>query len=300
MRVFVTGASGLIGTHLCRALLARGDEVVALSRVPRAGDPNMVWVRGSESSLAQWQGALSGCQAVVNLAGESVARRWSNAHKARIIRSRVGMTTALYHAMAQASEPPRVLVSGSAVGFYGTDPEATFDETSPRGEGFLATVCEEWERAASRAETLEVRVVRLRIGVVLAREGGALPAVLRPIRAYLGGALGTGKQWLSWIHVEDLVRLILFCLDNADIDGAVNGVAPEPIGQRDLVRAIAKVVGRPVWMDAPTWALRLVLGQMADEMLLAGQRVLPTRARTAGFVHVHGFLDQAIGDLLAT
>ncbi len=297
MRVFVTGASGLVGTHLLEALRVRGDEVIALSRSARSG-PGVEWVRGDENDASRWWDAVDGCDAVVNLAGASVARRWTLPRMHEIVRSRVGITTALFHAIGHAGDRPRVMVSASAVGYYGTDTEATFDESSPRGDGFLADVCGEWEKAAVRSEVRGVRVVRLRIGTVLARAGGALPALARPVRAFVGGALGSGRQWTSWIHVDDLIGLIRLALDDAGLRDAVNAVAPAPVQQGDLVRAIGRVLGRPVWLDAPALVLKAGLGRMAEEMLLHGQRVVPARALAAGFEYRFADLESALRDLL--
>lgn len=294
MRVFVTGASGLIGSRLFQALGARDDEVIGLSRTDRSQHPGITWVQGSASDLSEWEAVISSCDAVVNLAGAPVAVRWTKASMGEIVRSRVGITTALFHAMSHAASKPRVMVSASAIGFYGTDADATFDEASEAGAGFLAKVCREWEAAASRSEELGVRVVRLRIGMVLAADGGALPKLAGPIRAFVGGALGDGKQWVSWIHVDDLVALILACIDDEHYRGAVNGVAPEPVTQRDLVGAIGDVLRRPVWLDAPAFFLRVGLGKMADEMLTSGQRVLPAKAEKHGFEYRFPTVDAAL------
>ncbi len=294
MRVFVTGASGLIGTRLCRALHDRGDDVVGLSRSDRSQHPGITWVQGSASDLSAWESAVSGCEAVVNLAGASVAARWTKRTMHEIVSSRVGITTALFHAIAHAASKPRVMVSMSAIGFYGTHSETMFDESSESGAGFLATVCKEWEAAAARTEAHGVRVVRLRTGVVLAAEGGALPRLAGPIRAFVGGALGSGKQWVSWIQIDELVSLILACIDDDRYSGAVNGVAPNAITQRELAHAIGRVLKRPVWLDAPAFFLRLGLGKMAGEMLTSGQRVRPTKAEENGFPYHHPTIDMAL------
>ena len=297
MRVFVTGASGLIGNRICRALLERGDEIVALSREERTSEiDNFTWVRGDVTTLEQWESAVSGCDGVINLAGASVAKRWTQRQKAHIIASRVGITTALYHAIAHASQPPAVLLNASAIGFYGTHANTLHDETSPAGSGFLATVCVEWEMAARRVETLGARVLLLRLGVVLANDGGALPAMLRPLRAFTGGNLGDGKQWVSWIHIDDAVGEFLNALDNHSLRGAINLVANEPVRQRDLINKAARILGKPAWLDAPAWALKILMGQMAKEMLLSGQHVV--QAIPTGYELVYPDLDSALNALL--
>lgn len=283
MRLFVTGASGLVGTRLCRALVARGDEVVALSRSKSGKTGGVNWIAGTLEDLPRWEAEVSGCDAIVNLAGETVAKRWTETRMERIIRSRVGITTAIYHAVGHADARPNVLVSASAVGFYGTDPARTFDETAAPGDGFLAGVCTEWEAAATRCQELGVRVVCLRIGMVLAAEGGALPKLVGPLPFFVGGALGSGEQWISWIHADDLVALILHAVDTATVSGAINAVAPEPLRQRDLAQTVGRVTGRHVWLDAPAFLLKAALGPMAGEIVLSGQRVAPRRALESGF-----------------
>lgn len=294
MRFFVTGASGLVGRHLVRAALARGDEVVALSRTTHTDSSGLHWVRGQARDVASWQNALDGVDAIVNLAGEPIAAgRWTLARQRSILESRVGITAALYHAIASAAHPPPVIVSASAAGYYGTDDAATFDETSPHGDGFLARVCREWESAAERCREYAERIVPARIGVVLAADGGMLPRVATPVRWFLGGALGDGQAWNSWIHIEDAVQMILWAIDTG-IDGPLNLVAPQPVRQRELVSTIGRVVNRPVWLDAPGLALKLALGTLADEVLLRGQRVVPQRALALGYRFRYADLRSAI------
>jgi uncharacterized protein (TIGR01777 family) len=256
---------------------------VALSRSKSGRADGVDWVPGTPDDLPRWEARVSGCDAIVNLAGEPVAKRWTRTRVERIIRSRVGVTTALYHAIDHAETRPAVLVNASAVGYYGTDPERTFDETAEAGDGFLAGVCTEWEAAAVRCEQLGLRVVRLRIGMVLAAEGGALPQLIGPVPFFVGGALGSGEQWVSWVHADDLVALILHAVDTTTISGPVNAVAPEPLQQRALAKTLSRVTGRRVWLDAPGFLLSAALGKMAGEMLLSGQRVVPSRAVESGF-----------------
>jgi uncharacterized protein (TIGR01777 family) len=295
MRVFVTGASGLVGRRLVAALCARGDQVIGLSRRPHDGARDLRWVIGDASNFSSWRGDVDGCDAVVNLAGGGITRRWSRAVMADIVGSRVGITTALYHALAKASVRPHVLISASEIGYYGySRGDSWVDETSAAGDGFLAGVCREWEVAAERSEELEVRVVRMRIGAVLAREGGPLVRMAAPVRAFVGGALGDGQQWVSWIHIDDVVAMMLWALGNSAVGGALNAVAPNPVRQGDLVRGIGKVLGRPVWLDAPALVLKTALGTMATEALLGGQRVRAGVAVELGFEFSHSDLAAAL------
>jgi uncharacterized protein (TIGR01777 family) len=276
VRVVLTGGTGFIGAPLREALSAAGHEVVVVSRDSANRGAGAV---GWDAVGA----AVAGAGAVVNLAGEPIAaRRWSAAQKRRILESRVQATRALVDAMGAAPARPAVFVSGSAVGYYGPHGDEPLDESAPAGAGFLAEVCAAWEAEALRAEALGVRTVRLRIGVVLAREGGALARMLPPFRAFVGGPLGGGRQWMSWIHRDDVIGLVLEALARETWQGAVNATAPQPVTNAEFSRALGDVLARPAALRAPAVALRLALGEMAD-MLLTGQRVLPAAATGHGF-----------------
>jgi uncharacterized protein (TIGR01777 family) len=236
--------------------------------------------------------------AVVNLAGESIADgRWTAERKRAIVDSRIESTRAIVDAMAASTPRPTVLVSASAVGFYGPRRDEELDETAPSGEGFLAEVCRRWEEEAFRARDLDVRVAALRLGVVLAPGGGALGKMIIPFRAAVGGPLGNGKQWMSWIHRADVVGLVLAALTSSAYAGPVNATAPAPVRNRDFTVALAKTVHRPAFLRVPGIAMRLLLGEMAD-MLLTGQRVVPAVARAAGYEfrypEIYGALAAAI------
>lgn len=279
MRVGITGSSGLIGTALRRALAGAGDEAVALPRRPGPTD-------------------LAGLNAVVHLAGEPVAeKRWTAEQKRRIRESRVEGTRALVDGLRALDLRPSVLVSGSAIGYYGDRGDEPLDETSRPGTDFLAEVCSAWEAEARRAEELGVRVVPIRTGLVLAREGGALPKLVMPFRFFAGGPLGGGEQWMSWIHLDDQVGLIRHALVNDSLRGPMNLTAPNPVRNRTMARAIGRVLGRPWIAPAPRFALQLVLGERV-EVLLASQRVLPKVAEADGYSFRFAELDPALRDLL--
>jgi hypothetical protein len=276
MRVLVTGGTGFIGGPVCRALRSAGHAVMVVTRHPEAGREDEVsWERVGE--------AVRAADAVVNLAGEPIADgRWTPLRKERIRESRVMATRAVVDAVAESSPRPSVLVSGSAVGYYGARGDEPLDETSEAGTGFLAGVCQAWEQEAMRAEPLGLRVVRLRIGVVLSNDGGALARMLPPFRAFVGGPLGSGRQWMSWIHRDDVVGLVLAALGSTRLRGAVNATAPQPVTNRDFAEALGHALGRPALLRVPALALRLALGEMAD-MLLSGQRVFPAAAERGGY-----------------
>jgi uncharacterized protein (TIGR01777 family) len=287
MRVLVTGGTGFIGTPLCRALRGAGHSVTVVTRDPAHAEGPAVGWDGVASAVA-WS------DAVVNLAGEPIAgHRWSTAQKQRIRESRVQATQDLVDGVAAAPTRPQVLVSASAVGYYGPHGDEPLDETAGPGTDFLARVCQAWEQEAERAEQRGMRVVRLRIGVVLAADGGALAQMLPLFRAFLGGRLGGGRQWMSWIHRDDVTGLIVDALADTRYTGAVNATAPTPVTNRDFTRALGRVLARPTVLPAPAFALRLALGEMAD-MLLTGQRVLPAAAERLGYRFRYRDLEPAL------
>ncbi len=283
MRVFVTGATGLVGRALCAELASRGHTVVALSRAPGGGGrlaAGAIAVQGDPASPGPWQDELARCDSCIHLAGESLdAGRWTAERKRRIRESRVRSTENVAAVLRERG--PGVLVSGSAVGFYGSRGDEVLDEDAPPGDGFLAETCQAWEAAAMRAAP-RARVVLLRTGVVLAAEGGALPRMVRPFRLFAGGPLGNGAFWQPWIHLADEVGLVLLALDDAGAQGPLVAAAPAPVRNRDLARAIGAALHRPALLPAPRLAIRLAAGEVADE-LLASQRCLPRRALALGY-----------------
>lgn len=296
LTVAVTGTHGLVGSALTPALKAAGHRVLRLVRVgtaaPAAGERLARW---DPESGALEPSALAGVDAVVHLAGESVAGgRWTAAKKRRIRSSRVDATRRLAEALARLERPPRVLVSASAVGYYGDRGAEILREESGPGAGFLAEVCVEWEAAVAPAARAGIRAVQLRIGMVLSQRGGALAAMLGPFRLGAGGPVGSGAQWVSWIAIDDLVAAILHALVTASLTGPVNAVAPESVTNRELARTLGRVLGRPALLPLPAFAARILLGQMADELLLASARVEPARLRATGFAFRHRTLEDAL------
>lgn len=299
MTVFLTGATGFIGKYLVRTLLERGDHCTVVSRTGRNpwAHPRASVIQGDAARPGEWQRAVSGADAVVNLAGERIVHplhRWTPARKAQIVASRVETTRQVVAAIRSASAPPRVLVSGSAIGFYGPRGEEVLDETAPAGHDFLAGLAVEWERAARAAERV-TRVVALRTGVVLATDAPALAPMLPFFRRGLGGSWGNGRGWWSWIHIADVVGLALLAVDGA-ITGPVNATAPNPVMVDDFADTLGRVFRRPVLFRMPAIGLRLALGEQADALLHL-QRVTPARALAAGYRFRFPTLREALEDL---
>ena len=268
MRVLVTGGTGFIGAALCHALTGAGHAVTVVTRDP-------AHIAAAAIGWERVRGAVRENDALVNLAGEPLgSRRWSVRQKEFIRQSRVLATRTLVDAIAAAEPRPRVLVNASAVGYYGPRDDEPLDESAGPGAGFLADVCRAWEQEALRAEDLGLRVVRLRLGVVLAADGGALARMLPPFRAFVGGPIGSGRQWMSWIHRDDVTGIVVDALANDGYHGPVNATAPQPVTNRDFAKLLGRTLARPAWLPTPAFALRLALGEMA-ELLLSGQRVLP-------------------------
>lgn len=282
MRVLLSGSSGLVGRALSDLLASHQDEVVRLVRRPARTADEISW--SPEDGRLDVEG-VGPVEAVVHLAGESIAGapRWTRRHKEGILQSRLNGTRTIAGFLACSGQKPSVLISASAAGFYGDCGEGEVDETGATGDGFLAEVCRAWEGATAAAEEAGIRVVHLRIGLVLSSRGGALAAMLPLFRMGLGGRLGSGRQWVSWISLPDLVRAAVFAIRRPDLRGAVNAVAPAPIRNEELTRTLGRVLGRPAALGVPAFALRLLMGEMADEMLLGGARIVPRCLLEAGF-----------------
>jgi len=296
VKVVVTGSSGLIGSALVRALQARGDEVTRLvRRTPAPGEAR--W-NPEEGHIER--GVLEGQDAVVHLAGVGIGdRRWSEEHKRAVLDSRVKGTTLIAETIAALTDKPRVLASASAMGYYGLRGDEVLTEDSAPGTGFLTEVCVQWEAATAPAEDAGVRVVHLRTGLVLSPDGGALKQMLLPFKMGLGGRIGNGSQWWSWISIEDEVGAIIHLIDGADERGPVNLTAPNPVTNEQFTRTLNGVLRRPTLLPTPTFALRAMFGSEAvDEMFLGGQRVLPARLQADGYGFRHPDLEGALRQLL--
>lgn len=300
MNVTLTGATGLIGTKLVAALTARGDRVTVLSRTPdRAGQAlGVEAVRWDPAAGPAPAEALAGRDAVVHLAGEPVAQRWTASAKAAIRASREEGTRNLVAGLRAADPRPRALVSSSAVGYYGKRGDELVPETTPPGDDFLAGVCLAWEAEADKAAGLGMRVVKIRTGVVLDAGGGALKTMLPPFKAGVGGPVAGGKQYLPWIHADDIVGLYLAALDREDWSGAFNGAAPDPVTNKEFSKALGRALHRPAVAPVPAFAIRLLYGDMA-EIVTEGQRAVPERALARGYAFRRPDLDAALADALA-
>jgi len=301
-RIVLAGATGLIGSELTEKLAEQGDEVIALVRDPDAGRrkaPGAArYLRWSSSTKeGEWRDAIDGADAVINLAGATVATRWTEQQKRRIVESRVQSTRYIVDAIGNAGIRPRVLINASAVGYYGTSDSATFTEDSLSGKDFLGETCRKWEEEAERAREFGLRVVLLRTGIVLDPAGGALGKLLPTFRLGLGGPLGSGGQWFPWIHMEDEIGIILMGLDDERIDGPLNAAAPGIVTNREFSIALGKTLHRPSFFAVPAFVLKLVFGGAATT-LLEGQHVIPERTVKLGYRFRHPQLDEALRDLL--
>jgi uncharacterized protein len=295
--VVIAGSSGFIGSALMRALDSDGTPVV---RLVRPGSPEVANGAPWDPDAGMLDGAvLDGAEAVVNLAGVGVGdHRWTDGHKAAVLGSRVNATTLLASTIAAVDHPPRVFVSSSASGYYGDRGEETLDENSSRGSGFLPDVCREWEAATAPAAEAGVRVVRTRSGIVLGREGGALRRLLLPFKLGVGGRIGTGEQWWSWISIHDQIAAILYSIRTPGVTGAVNLTAPNPVRNAEFAATLARVLRRPALLPVPRFAIRAALGEFADEGLLGSQRILPRRLEDGGFEFAWPELEPALRALL--
>ncbi len=292
-KIAITGASGLIGSAIQSAAIERGWDVLSLVRdKPRDPDRQVFW--DYRNDLFDWS-RLEGCRAIVHLGGANIADgRWTAARRTAIRDSRVRSTQYLCQSVLNLMPRPEVFVCASAIGFYGDRDDEILTEQSGRGEGFLSDVCHAWEQATGPAAKAGVRVVNLRLGMVLAANGGALAKMVPLFRKGLGGKLGSGRQYVSWIALEDVVRIVLFAIDHPELAGPVNVTAPNPVTNAQFTAALAAALHRPAILPAPAFGLKLLLGQMADELLLASTRALPARLVEAGYTFRHS----AIGDAL--
>lgn len=301
MRVAIAGGTGFIGKAVTKALLARSDEVIIISRAGNRdaspiGLPNTLRYM-SWDDAAQTPSLLEGIDAIINLSGESINQRWTAAAKQRVLQSRLSAAAriaALHHALARK---PKVVINASGISAYGISLDGEFDESSPIAvTDFLSGIVKEWERAADAIPAQ--RLVKLRVGLVMDRKEGAFPLMALPYKLFGGGRIGSGKQWISWIHIDDIVRLMLFCLDNDSISGAVNASAPNPLRNDTFGRAIGKAMGRPHWFPVPGFVLKAALGEMSV-LILEGQRALPRKSMELGFTFLYPTAESCLNAIFA-
>lgn len=305
MKVVITGATGFVGSCLVERLQAEGHEVIVLARnlakaeqlFPSATFPKVQTIAYNPTESGEWQSAIAGCDGVVNLAGEPIAEsRWTESRKQAILNSRKLGTEKLVEAILQTEPKPKVLVSASAIGYYGTSETASFSETSPAGDDFLSQVCGAWETTAKPVEAANVRLVIVRLGIVLGR-GGALAKMIPPFQLFAGGPIGSGRQWFSWIHRDDVVNLILHALTHPDMQGVYNATAPNPVRMTNFCQILGEVLRRPSWLPVPDFALELLLGDGA-KVVLEGQQVIPKRTVESGFQFKYPIVKLALENIL--
>jgi len=303
MRILITGATGLVGGSLLPRLLEAGHEAVAVTRRDNPSlPPGCRAVKADPAVDGPWLDEIDSCDAVVHLAGENVfAKRWSTRFKKQLYDSRVNSTRLIAERLARkptrSDGSPRLLVSASAVGYYGPHEDTELVEDDPPGTDFLAEICIAWEQAANPARAAGVRVVNPRVGMVLAPNEGALKKLLLPFKLFIGGPVGDGKQWISWIHIDDVVGFIMYALATPTTQGAYNATAPEPLTNWGFSKTLATVLRRPCWLPVPRWALRILLGEVAS-VVTKGQRAIPQRAVQAGYSFIHPDLEEALRHLL--
>lgn len=300
MKVAITGATGFVGSRLVEQLQAQGHQPLIFTRNRDAAlkaFPNVEIIAYTPTESGEWQEAIANCDGVVNLTGEPIAEsRWTPQQKQKILNSRKLSTQKIVEAIAKANPKPSVLVNASAIGYYGTSETATFDETSPSGNDFLAEVCRTWESEAQKVKEAGVRLVILRLGIVLGN-GGALAKMIPPFKLFAGGPLGTGNQWFSWIHRDDLINLIIEALTRTDIEGVLNATAPNPVRMSQLCQTLGETLNRPSWLPVPGFALEALLGEGA-QVVLEGQQVLPKRTTSYGFEYQYPNLKQALTEIV--
>ena len=302
MKIAIAGATGFVGSRLVERLQTQGHEILILTRNPQQASsrfPQAQVVGYNPIASGEWQQSISGCDAVINLAGEPIAeKRWTSAQKQTILDSRQIGTQKIVEAINSASVKPQVLISASAIGYYGTSETSKFTETSPAGNDFLAEVCTKWETAARSVTASGTRSVILRLGIVLGENGGALGKMLAPFSAFVGGPIGSGKQWFSWIHRDDVVTMIIAAISDPQMQGVYNATAPNPVTMADFAATLGTVMNRPSWLPVPNFALEALLGEGAI-VVLEGQQVVPTNFLDRGFEFQYSTLKPALTAILS-
>ncbi|CCI28850.1 conserved hypothetical protein [Microcystis aeruginosa PCC 9809] len=312
MKIAITGATGFVGSRLVVKLYDRGDDILILTRNPdKAGRiypksiyPKIEIIPYIATESGDWQKEICGCDAVINLAGEPISERWTGEAKRAIVASREIGTEKIVEAISRservatalADQKPKVLINSSAIGYYGTSETASFDENSPPGDDFLADVCKKWETAAQKVKDYGTRLVILRTGIVLGN-GGALGKMIPPFKLFAGGPIGSGRQWFSWIHRDDLINLIIYCLDRQGISGTFNATAPNPVRMKEFCQILGEVMNRPSWLPVPDFALEILLGEGA-KIVLEGQEVLPKATQAIGFDYRYPNLEAALQEIV--
>lgn len=298
MNILITGGTGFIGSRLCEYLLKENHTLVVKTR-----QPNIVDTRMSAVSDLSELGTDTVFDVVINLAGEPIAdKRWSTKQKEKILRSRLDTTEELISYFIELEQKPALFISGSAIGFYGIEssPETLntkIDESALGDSSFASRLCQQWEASALQAEALGIRTCLLRTGIVLGHKGGALNKMLLPFKLGLGGAIGSGNQWMPWIHLDDLIGLIRFCIAQPNVSGAINGTAPNPVTNSEFTKALGKALKRPTVLPMPGFMVKILMGQMGKELLLAGKRVVPAKALSSGYRFKFDTVDEAMSDL---
>jgi uncharacterized protein (TIGR01777 family) len=312
MKIAITGATGFVGSRLVVKLYDRGDDILILTRnpdkarriYPKSIYPKIEIIPYIATESGDWQKEICGCDAVINLAGEPISERWTGEAKRAIVASREIGTEKIVEAISRservatalADQKPKVLINSSAIGYYGTSETASFDENSPPGDDFLADVCKKWETAAQKVKDYGTRLVILRTGIVLGN-GGALGKMIPPFKLFAGGPIGSGRQWFSWIHRDDLINLIIYCLDRQGISGTFNATAPNPVRMKEFCQILGEVMNRPSWLPVPDFALEILLGEGA-KIVLEGQEVLPKATQALGFDYRYPNLEAALEEIV--
>ena len=299
MRVLVTGGTGFLGTYLTARLIQDGNEVTVLTRSAKGSktpSPGISYLQGDPTQKGPWQESIRNHDAIINLAGASIFSRWTEAHKKLIVESRMTTTRNLVEGIPAGSVKKISLLSASAVGYYGFHGDEELTEESPRGDDFLARLADEWETQAFRAKEKGARVVVTRFGIVLGEKGGALGQMIPLFKKFIGGPIGSGRQWFSWIHIKDLAEAFVFLMKHPEISGPVNLCAPGPVRNKDLAKALGKALHRPSFMPAPGFMIKLALGEFGS-VILEGQRVIPRRLLDGGFVFQYPEINKALRSL---